>query len=539
MLKPKNTTQQNETLIVKKGRRTLAGIGLACLLLSIGAGMAEVKPNGLFGDNMVLQRERKLSVWGTADAGEAVTVAICGHSATATADEKGNWKIALNPLTAGGPFEMTIVGKDNKPKLLKNVLIGDVWVCSGQSNMEFQLAKSLKANEEAPTANYPMIRHFKVGNNVQDLPQENVEGSWTVCNPQTVSSFTAVGYYFGRDLHKALNVPIGLLNASWSGSYAESWTSSKTLDSDPDLLPTRQRSQKRLLDYVHKLNTAVEMLKPWMVEAEKATSENQMVPPLHESINLPGNPLEATDFASSRYNGIISPLVRFPIRGVIWYQGESNVGRAWQYRKLLPALIADWRKAWGQPELPFYVVQLANNMQANPNPCDSNWAELREAQSFTAQTVPNSGMAVTIDVGEAGDIHPKNKQAVGARLALIARAKTYEEKIEYSGPQYESMKVDGKNVILKFQHAGSGLVAQNNEALKQFAIADDSKQFVWANAVIEGDAVVVSSDKVASPVAVRYAWQNNPEGCNLYNKEGLPASPFRTDDWPMTTVNKR
>ncbi len=529
------------------------------LMVGICPLRAEVSPHKLFTDHMVLQRDQPISVWGRAAPGEKVSVKLGAAEASAETDASGTWRLKLpsQPMNAT-PQEMTIKGTNTL--VIKDILVGDVWVCSGQSNMEFGMGGSLNANEEAAAANYSMIRHFNVQKNVQNSPQESVEGSWDVCNPQSVKGFTAVGYFFGRDLHKALNIPIGLVHASWGGSYAESWTTAETLLGDPDLLPPRQRSQAQLLEYVRQLNAAVETLKPWQVEAEKASSGNQAIPslkskltvqvqkpwqfetnspPTPEVISLPANPIDLWAFASSRFNGMIAPLVNYPIRGVIWYQGESNAERAWQYRKLLPALIADWRKAWGQAELPFYIVQLANFGNASANPCDSNWAELREAQDMTARNIPHCGLAVTIDVGEATNIHPTNKQAVGARLALVARAKTYGEKIEYSGPQYESMNVNGNRVILKFQHVGGGLVAKDNALLKQFAIADASRKFIWADARIEGDTVVVSSDKVAAPAAVRYAWQNNPEGCNLYNKEGLPTAPFRTDDWPLTTVDKR
>lgn len=527
----------------RSARSFIYSIIVSLIVLS-GSVWAEVTLNPLFTDNMVLQRGIKVKVWGTAEAGEKVTAAICGQTATATADAAGKWKLELAPLKAGCPFEMTVtgvVGDKSAAKTLKNVAVGDVWICSGQSNMEFGMRGVKNAQEEIAAANYPMIRHFAVRKNVQDTVVDTVTADgngWKVCTPQEAGGFTAVGYFFGRDLHKTLNIPIGLIHTSWGGSFAESWTTRATLLSDPDFKPTLERSQAQLLSYAQEICKVADVVKTWAVEAEKAKADGKDIAPMPVVPELPRNPLANWEFATSRYNAMIAPLIDYAITGAIWYQGESNAGRAWQYRKLLPAMIADWRKAWGQGDFPFYIVQLANFMDARNEPCEADWAELREAESMTAKNVPNCGLAVIIDIGEARDIHPKNKQDVGGRLALAALAQTYGEKIVYSGPEYESMKVDGSQIILKFKHVGGGLVAKDGD-LKQFAIAGEDKKFVWADAKITGNTVVVSSDKVAAPVAVRYAWQANPEGCNLYNKEGLPASPFRTDDWQLITFDRK
>ena len=535
----RNTSWRMDMLIKRVMKRlVLAGV----LFGLVASSHAAVKLHGLFGSNMVLQRDARVPVWGTAEPGEHVTVSFCGQTVSAVADASGKWIAALNAMPAGGPFEMTVVGTvgaASTTNVLKNVAVGDVWVCSGQSNMQVMMKEVKNSSEEINAAKFPMVRLLTVPLHVQDTPVENIkEAGWAVALSNNVGSFSAVAYFFGRDLNQALNIPIGLVNSSWGGSCAESWTTRESLLADPDLRPLFETSRVQLMDYAKKVNKAAEVTGPWMAAVEKAKADGKLAPPLPVFEAIPNNPAESWGFASSRYSGMIAPLIRFPIRGAIWYQGESNEGRAWQYRKLLPAMIADWRKAWGQGDFPFYIVQLANFGPAPVVPSESAWAELREAQSLTARNVPNCGQAVAIDIGDAKDIHPKNKQDAGKRLSLIARAQAYGEKIVSSGPVYESMKVDGNHVVLNFKEVGGGLVAKGG-ALKQFAIAGADKKFVWADAVITGNTVVVSSASVTNPVAVRYAWAGNPEGCNLYNTEDLPASPFRTDDWPMITYGKR
>ncbi|MGB9624270.1 MAG: sialate O-acetylesterase [Phycisphaerae bacterium] len=489
---------------------------LACLFIFALPAAAAVKLPAVIGDNMVLQRDMKVPIWGTADPGEKVTVTIGDQKAATTAGADGRWMVRLDPLKAGGPFEMTVAG--NNKITLKDILVGEVWVCSGQSNMAMTVKAAANAHEEISAAKYPDIRLFTVARKVAATPQSDTQGSWVRCSPETVGDFSAAAYYFGRHLYRELDVPIGLIHSSWGGTPAEAWTSRSTLEADPALKAIVDRWDEQIAN-ARRAGNAAENKRPAARGAK---------PPADLAAS-PGRP-------SSLYNGMIQPLIPYAIRGAIWYQGEANAGRAYQYRKLFPAMIQDWRKAWGQGDFPFLFVQLANFQPTKPEPSDSTWAELREAQTMTL-SLPKTGMAVIIDIGEAKDIHPKNKQDVGKRLALAALAIAYGKDVAYSGPMYDSMKIEGDRIRLTFKHVDGGLVAKDGK-LKGFAIAGADRKFVWAEAQIDGDTVVVHSDKVARPVAVRYAWADNPE-CNLYNKAGLPASPFRTDDWPGVTATAK
>lgn len=491
---------------------------------------AEVRLANLFQDHMVLQQGQKVAVWGTAAPGERVTVSLAGKQASALAGEDGRWRVELGPLAAGGPFEMRVEGQN--ALTLQDVLVGEVWVCSGQSNMAWPVERAANPEQEISQANYPLIRFFTVRQKVAQEPQSEVEGTWEVCSPQTVGHFSAVGYFFARELHRTLGVPVGMINSSWGGTPAEAWTSRPALEADPALRPILENWERVLANYPQALQRYQERLKQWGEEAAKAKAEGRAVPPRPQPPLGPGHPWTP----GGLFNGMIAPLTPFAIRGVIWYQGESNAGRAYQYRRLFPTLIQDWRRAWGRGDFPFLFVQLANFMKTLPEPSESAWAELREAQSM-ALSLPKTGMAVAIDIGEADDIHPKNKQEVGRRLALAALAIAYGKDVVYSGPLYESMSIEGNRIRLRFKHVDGGLVAKDGEGLKGFAIAGEDRKFVWAEARIEGDTVVVSSPQVPNPVAVRYAWADNPV-CNLYNRAGLPASPFRTDDWPGVTAPK-
>lgn len=504
-------------------------------LLAASPTVAEVKLPALFSDNMVLQRDRPIPVWGTAEAGEQVTVTLGEAQVTATANQEGRWRVQLPPRAAGGPFEMTIAGKNTLTR--RNVLIGEVWIASGQSNMEWPVHLSLHPEEEIAAANYPQIRFFNVKHTVASQPRTDVEGTWVECTPQTVPNFSAVAYFFSRDLHQALGVPIGLIKTAWGGTPAESWVSRSSLEAQPDLkvLVERWDAQRlqALEDYAAAVDQYFQQVARWVQNAQSSG----LLPPMPAAPGLPGilqNPWRT----SGLYNGMIAPLIPYALRGAIWYQGESNASRAYQYRTLFPALIQDWRRAWGQGDFPFLFVQLANFTPPPAEPGESDWAELREAQA-QALALPNTGMAVAIDVGEADNIHPPNKQEVGRRLALAARAIAYGQEVVYSGPLYQSMAVEGHSIRLWFRHLGGGLVARGGGPLRGFAIAGADRKFVWAEACIEGETVVVHSDQVPEPVAVRYAWANNPEGCNLFNQAGLPAPPFRTDNWPGITVNNR
>ncbi|MHB9106050.1 MAG: sialate O-acetylesterase [Armatimonadota bacterium] len=504
---------------------------LVLLLCGCGLGLrAEVTLPALFSDNMVLQRGIAAPVWGKAAPGEQITISIAGQQVTAAAGADGRWQARLAPLQAGGPFQMTVAGKNTIT--LRNVLVGEVWVCSGQSNMQFMLVKARDGVREADAANHPQIRLFTVPNATAAAPLADCAATWAVCSKDTVRTFSAVAYFFARDLQQALGVPIGLIHSSWGGTPAEAWTDRETLLADPALKGLTAPLDAKLSDHARKIYEQYgDVLRAWLQEADRAKAEGKPLPPMPADLSaamyvppLPPNT------PTSLFNGKIAPLVPFGIAGVIWYQGEANAGRATQYRTLFPAMIRGWRRQWGQGDFPFLFVQLANYMAAKPEPGPSRWAELREAQAMTL-ALPKTGMAVAIDVGEATDIHPTNKQDVGKRLALAAQAVAYGKPLEYSGPLYDRMDVQGSTVRLRFIHA-AGLRAgpAPGAELTGFAVAGEDKQFVWAKAVIDGDTVVVSSDQVPAPVAVRYGWADNP-ACNLYNGAGLPASPFRTDDW--------
>lgn len=505
------------------------------LLLLMAPLRADVKLPAIISDNMVLQRDQPIPLWGWADAGEQVTLTWGEAQVTAAANNEGRWTAQLPPRPAGGPFELTIAGKNTIT--LRNVLVGEVWVASGQSNMEWPVQWSLNADQEIAAANYPQIRLFSVKHTVANQPRPDTEGAWVECTPQTIPGFSATAYFFGRELHQALGVPVGLIKTAWGGTPAESWTSRSSLEAYPDLKVLVERWDalclQALEDHAGALDQYFQQIAKWVQNSQASG----LLTPMPPAPSLPGvlqNPWRA----SGLYNGMIAPLIPYAIRGAIWYQGESNANRAYQYRTLFPAMIQDWRLHWGQGDFPFLFVQLANFTAPPAEPGESEWAELREAQSM-ALALPHTGMAVAIDVGEANDIHPKNKQEVGHRLALAARAVAYGQDVVYSGPLYQSMAVEGSSIRLWFRHLGGGLATQGGEPLKGFAIAGEDKKFVWAEARIEGETVVVHSDQVPKPVAVRYAWANNPEGCNLCNRAGLPASPFRTDDWPGVTINNR
>ncbi len=508
-------------------------VALAVVLALAGVLSADVRLPSIISDNMVLQQGDAVPIWGWADPYERITIKF-GYSSIAwggEADANGNWMIKIDTGKAGGPYEMTVSGKN--PITIKNILVGEVWVCSGQSNMEFTLKQAKNSAQEIAEANnYSQIRQFLVGRKVTYKPMYNCNGKWQICSSQTAGTFTAVGYFFGRELNKQLNVPVGLINTSWGGTPAESWMSKEYLENDPNFQPILKKFEETSANYPELKKKYIEEKQRYDAIAPKLKAEGKPLPPWPDEPIGPNHPYSPTGL----YNGMIVPILPYGIRGAVWYQGESNAWRAYQYRTLFPTMIKNWRDAWHEGDFPFLFVQLANMDPINPEPGDSDWAELREAQLMTL-SAPNTGMAVTIDIGEANDIHPKNKQDVGRRLALWALAKTYDKNIVYSGPIYKSMKVDGNNVILSFDNVGGGLVAKG-DLLKGFAIAGADKKFVWADAKIKGDTIVVSSDKVASPVAVRYAWAKNPV-CNLYNKEGLPATPFRTDTWPGVTAGRR
>jgi sialate O-acetylesterase len=507
---------------------------------------ADVKLHGLFSDYMVLQRDAAVPVWGWADEGESVTVEFRGH-AIKTVAKDGRWMVRLPKLKAGGPDELKVSGKNNLT--LREVMVGEVWVASGQSNMEWPMRAAFDPEHEIPAAHHPMLRLYTVPKLKADAPTNDVVGAWHECAPATVSNFSAVAYYFGRDLQKALNVPVGLIHSSWGGSPAEVWMSEPVLAGHPEY-------KRDILDtYAEQLKKFEETLAQFVQEEEAAKQAGK--PFTKRRPFTPWKPAQL-------YNGMIAPLIPFALKGAIWYQGESNARRAWQYRTLFPDLIRNWRRDWGQGDFPFLLVQLAPYQEIKDEPGDSDWAELREAQALATKVLPKVGMAVITDLGDEKDIHPKKKAPVGARLALAARAIAYGQKLVYSGPIFKSMTVKGDRAILHFHHLGSGLEAGPvserdleklwksaetpliynvptgtlKKPLVGFAVAGADRRFVWAIGTIEGDTVVVSSSQVDKPVAVRYGWADYPVA-NLWNRDGLPASPFRTDDFPMITAPKK
>lgn len=618
----------------------------------------------VLGDNMVLQRNARIPIWGWASKGETVKIKFADKKYSAKTGENGKWIIYMDPMSAGGPYEMVISGSNKIT--LKNILIGEVWVCSGQSNMEWPTININNAREEMANASFPNIRLFSVPKKVSSLPKEDLDGGeWMECNSANVANFSAVGFLFGRNLHKELNVPIGLINSSWGGTILETWASIEAVSAIPDFedalsamkkadFPALEKNVDKLTKEWHlkienndrgikeqwqspeyndnewktlklpqlwesaglTMDGVVWFRKEIMLDANEAAtgitlnlsaiddSDISFVngKKIGETLNQYNNRREykinsdvlrtgkniiavkvidtgggggiwgnADDlsYTSSKgktslasewkynigidpgiyptssagpnayptllFNGMINPLLPYAIQGAIWYQGESNTSRANQYETIFPMLINDWRKQWNNPKMPFLFVQLANYMDAKPEPGESEWAELRDAQLKTL-SVNKTGMAVIIDIGEAKDIHPRNKQDVAYRLSLAARKIAYAHDVVYSGPIYNSHKMEGNKIILSFKNTGSGLIAKDKYGyLKGFTIAGEDRIFVWAQASIVGDKVIVWSDKVNNPVSVRYAWADNPDDANFYNVEGLPASPFRTDDWPGIT----
>jgi sialate O-acetylesterase len=526
---------------------------------------ADVKLPAIIGDHMVLQRDAKVPLWGWAEPAESVTVTAGDAKATAAADADGKWTVSLNSLKASDqPIDVTVAGKNTIT--LHDVLVGDVWVCSGQSNMEFQLGGGQfgfggahNAEEEIPKSGHPTLRLFIVQKKIAFTPEKDCHGEWMVSTPETAPKFSAVGYFFGKEILENQKVPVGLIGTYWGGTPAEAWTSLEGLKSAPELagavnafeklagnMPDAKKQYEEItLPKWEKSHAAA--LAKWNEEVAAAKAAGQTEPPKPKSLTArkPDSPDHNPNTPTVLTNGMIAPIVPFAIKGVIWYQGEANAGAAKLYETLFPAMISDWRTRWGEGDFPFFWVQLAN-YQARyrvPTQTADGWPGLRDAQSKTLK-LPNTGQAVIIDIGQADDIHPKDKQDVGHRLALAARHVAYGQDLAYSGPTYDSLKIDGDKVIVSFKNVGAGLTiaaapstqpsvpqAAPADALQGFAIAGDDHHFVWATAAISGDTIIVSSPEVKEPKAVRYGWANNPE-VNLYNKDGLPASPFRTDDWP-------
>lgn len=640
----------------------LSSVALCCVAFWMMQSPASAQENpflhSLFTDHMVLQRGIESPVWGWARAGEKLTVSIAGQTASATAGDDGRWIARLAPLTAGGPYELKVTGSQSVT--ITDVLIGDVWICSGQSNMEWPVAASNDSQKEIAAADHPNVRLYTVPKRISTEPQLNIASQWQVCSPQTISGFSAVGYFFGRELNGQLDVPIGLIHTSWGGTVAEAWTSADALSTMDDFRPSvksfqemaqaQQAGSDKFDDAMSKwwnandpgskqswfrpdaptddwksmslpgdwesrglnnfdgivwFRTVVDVpqsaagkeavlhlgaiddrdttwvngvkvgaMNDWNAPRNYKVATGVLRPGLNsiairvldtggggglhgqpnqmsleikggDGVSLAGDwkyqvstPLAKTTPAPQQlsnnpnvvtvlYNGMLAPIVPYGIKGAIWYQGESNAGRASQYRTLLPTMIGDWRKQFGVGDFPFFIVELANFMAVQKQPVESGWADLREAQLLTARNDKNVGLASAIDIGDAADIHPRNKQEVGRRLALSALGIAYKKDIVSSGPEFVSVEFKDGKAFLKFTQIGEGMMSKGGKLIG-FAIAGDDKKFVWGDAVIEGDTVIVTSPQIANPTAVRYGWANNPT-CNLYNKAGLPASPFRSD----------
>jgi len=497
---------------------------LTCILISSYYLQAEVSLPNIFGDHMVLQREQDNPVWGKADAGEKVTVTIHDQTHSTVTSQAGTWQVELDPLPTGGPYVMTVAGKNVIS--FSDVLVGEVWFCSGQSNMQWSVANSYHAELEIASANYPAIRLISVPRVGTQEAQDDFEGSWTACSPNSVRNFSAVGFLFGKRLHSALGVPIGLINNAWGGSAVEAWIPRKTLEADAryeELLDSWDEKVSAYSDEIHA--SKVKEYDDWRAAGSPDPRKRQ-----------PSDFRVGQNRPANIFNGMLNPTVGYGMRGVIWYQGESNAGRAYQYRTLFPLLITTWRELWDQGNFPFYWVQLADFKAEQESPQDSDWAELREAQTMTL-ALPNTGQAVIIDAGEGRDIHPRDKHTIANRLARHALANEYGFELAAQSPRYTSMQIEDGSILLTFEHLSSGgLYTFDVTEPKGFAISGDDQHFVWAEAQIVGkNQVRVSSPEVQDPVAVRYAWADNPVA-NVQDRNGLPVTPFRTDDWPGITA---
>jgi sialate O-acetylesterase len=491
--------------------------GFALLALATVTTSADVVFAPFFRDHAVLQREKIVPVWGRADPGEKVTVTFGAQKLDATADAAGRWSVKLSPMPASST-PADLVAKGRNTITVRDVLVGEVWLCSGQSNMTLDVRRTLNAEAEIAAADYPLIRHFTTKRIASAEPRDDAAGSWVVCDPATAGGFSATGFYFGRELFKALNVPIGLLNSSWGGTQIESWMSPQALSADPSYPEIIKRWEEEMRTYPEraaKYETDIAQWNKARAVARKKGKEFQTRAP-----RKPGG-IGSSRQPAALYNTMIVPFLPAAIRGAIWYQGEANASRHAEYRTLFPSMIRQWRADFGQGDFPFYYVQLANLGRG------TGWAFQREAQEC-ALKLPAAGQAVAIDIGESNDIHPKNKQEVGRRLALNALANTYKLGGEFSGPVFDGIVREKDALRVKFTHA-AGLKTKNS-ALPGFVIAGADKKFVPAKARIDGGTIIVSARAVKDPVAVRYAWDNDPPA-PLYNGAGLPASPFRSDDW--------
>lgn len=505
---------------------------LAVAILSSSTASAELKLPAIISDHMVLQQKQANPIWGWDTPGTKVTVTFAGQTKTAEVGADGKWMVKLDPLPANDrPQALTISGSSKRE--IQDVLVGEVWMCSGQSNMGFTLAGDWKGDLEAAASKLPNLRLIRVPQvGTQEL-QNDFKGQWRASTPESASGFSAVGFLFGRYIHEIVGVPVGLIDNAWGGSAAEAWIRRESLEKDPRFAPLMENTVKRET-YLNSENAKAEheaQLVKWKEAAAKAKASQKAAPrpPASPRQWLTGNARPGNIFC-----GVLYPTLGYGIKGVVWYQGESNAGRAYEYAELFPFMIEQWRKEWSQGDFPFYWVQLADFRAEKPEPGESDWAELRESQTRTMK-LPNTGQAVITDLGEANDIHPKNKYDVAARLVRWALVKDYGLSLPYRSPEFKSIEVNENKITVLFDCFGSSLRTFDVGEVKGFAICGEDKAWHWAKATIQGNhKVEVWAEQVPKPIAVRYAWADNP-ACNLLSKDGLPVTPFRSDDFEMTT----
>lgn len=503
---------------------------------------AELRLPAIIGDNMVLQQKQTNPIWGWDTPGTTVQVTFGSQTKTATADAQGKWTVKLDPLPASAqPATMSLTGSSKRD--LKNILIGEVWLCSGQSNMGFTVDRTWDSDLDIATAKYPNIRLISVPNvGTQEL-QPDFQGQWEECSPTTVGPFTAVGYHYGRVLHEMLGVPVGLIDNAWGGSACEAWVRRDVLEKDARftaLIAKWKQTESTYSDAIFEKQLAEHKTKlaNWATARREAIKARKPLPA--NPPRAPQNVLRGQHRPGNLYAGCLHPILGYGIKGAIWYQGESNASRAHEYSYLFPLMISHWRSEWKQGDFPFYWVQLADYKPEIPEPGDSDWAELRESQTKTISLIPNAGQCVITDLGEANDIHPKNKRDVAERLARWALVKDYGMKLVYRSPEFKTIQIQGSKALLTFDHAPTGLRTVDVDQVKGFAICGADKKWVWATASIIGGSkkgtnqIEVSSPQVPQPIAVRYAWSDNPI-CNVFSLEGLPLTPFRTDTFPQIT----
>jgi sialate O-acetylesterase len=522
--------------------RKKLSVGIACIALFWAALplalFAEVKLPAVVGDHMVVQQDKPVSIWGWAGKNEQVTVRLGGQEMKIKASPDGKWKVVFNPLKRGGAaLEMTVRGEKGPDIVIKDILVGEVWLCSGQSNMEWPLSSIASPTPEILRADHPNVRLFLVPKRSSDRPKDDLEAKWAACTPETVRPFSAIAYYYGLALHEKLGVPVGLIESAWGGTDIEPWTPPAGFAAVPETKPLLDKQLAKYEDYRKELEKTLPAWDVWLHDTQKALKAKSEIPLEPANGVFPGNPYDNPQAPTTLYNGMIHALTPFAIRGAIWYQGENNRNDGLFYEKKMEALIKGWREVWKLGDFPFYYVQIApfnygydRNMKGSPVPDIMRLPLLWEAQT-NALRLSNTGMAVVTYITDLGDIHPRNKKDVGARLAFWARAKTYGEKdLTYSGPLYKSITVEGDQAKIVFDHIGGGLMTNDGQPPVWFEIAGDDHIFYRAEAEISGDTILVGSPRVAAPKAVRFGWSQIAVP-NLINKAGLPASPFRTDNW--------